>query len=103
MDDAIQRFKAIVETSPKDELARFSLGNTYWGAGRYREARDQLKVALSLKPDWMAVAILLGKCHMELGEKKEAREVFQRALELAVCQCHEGPKEELQDLLKELD
>ena len=103
MDNAIQRFEAVVKASPRDELARFSLGNAYWGAGRYREARDQLREALSIKPDWMAVAILLGKCHMELGEKKEAKEIFQRALELAICQCHEGPREDLQELLKELD
>ncbi len=101
-EEAIQKFKAVVKASPEDELARFSLGNAYWGAGRYREAAEHLAKALSLKSDWMAAAILLGKCYIALGEKEEAKAAFQKALTLAICQCHEGPREELEALLKEI-
>ena len=102
-DETLRRFKAVVEASPDDELARFSLGNAYWGAGRYAEARDELQKATALKPDWMAAAILLGKCHMELGEKEKAKEVLQKALTLATCQKHTAPREEIEGLLRECE
>lgn len=101
-EETLHRFKAVVESSPEDELARFSLGNAYWGEGRYAEAKEQLEKALALKPEWMAVAILLGKCYIELGEKGEAVKVLQKALQLATCQKHLAPKEEIEELLREL-
>jgi len=101
--NAIEKYQKILKVSPEDELARFSLGNVYWDAEQYQEAKVHFQVAFQQKPDWMAVAILLGKCHLALGEKKEAKKSFEAALRLAISQHHEGPREELEGLLKALD
>jgi tetratricopeptide (TPR) repeat protein len=102
MDDPFARQKALVSQFPRNELARFSLGKALYDAGDLLGAREHLSVALSLKPDWMVVQILLGKCDLAEGRTSEAVQAFQRALKLAQDQHHEGPQAELEDLLSEL-
>jgi len=45
-------------------------------------------------------AILLGRCELALGARDRARAAFERALELAIVQHHEGPQAELKELLQ---
>lgn len=100
--DPLARQRALVERHPQNELARFSLGKALFDRGSPAEALDHFQVALERKPDWMAVRILAGRCHLALGSPASARQEFERGLELAELQGHEGPKEELQQLLLEL-
>jgi Flp pilus assembly protein TadD len=93
----------MVERFPENELARFSLGKALFDQGRFSEAREQLAVALSKRSDWMVVQILIGKCDLELGDHQRARAAFERALQLAIEQRHEGPQAELENLLSGLN
>ncbi len=102
MNDPFARQRDLVFKHPLNELARFSLGRALYEAGDLVGARENLDVALSLKPDWMVVQILLGKCSLAEGHLIEAKEAFERALQLAVEQNHQGPKEELEDQLSQL-
>ena len=103
MKDAIAHFKAVLEQSPEDELAMFSLGKACYEAGEYGEARENLMRAIDQKKDWMAAWILLGQCEMALGHRDAAREILQKAHQLAVIQNHRGPLAETKRLLAELD
>jgi tetratricopeptide (TPR) repeat protein len=103
MKDAIDHFKAVLEQSPEDELAMFSLGRACYEAGEYGEARENLMRAVDRKKDWMAAWILLGQCEMALGHRDAAREILQKAHQLAVIQNHRGPLAETKRLLAELD
>lgn len=96
------RHRQLAAQFPDNELARFSLGRALFDVGNLAEARDHLAAALSRKPDWMAVQILVGKCDLALGRIPEARGAFLRARELAVAQHHEGPLAEVEELLAEL-
>ena len=89
----------MVARYPDNELARFSLGRALFDGGEYVEAREHLSAALSRKPDWMAVQILVGKCDLALGDPASARAAFERARDLALAQHHEGPLAEVEDLL----
>jgi tetratricopeptide (TPR) repeat protein len=102
MDTTFQRQRQLVEQHPNNELARFSLGKALYDAGQFGEARDQFQWALQKKPDWMAVQILLGRCELSLGDRDAARAAFQRALDLAIAQHHEGPLAEMEQALSEL-
>ena len=102
MDEAIQRFTKILEQSSGNHLARFSLAKLLFDGGRFDEARGHFQKALDAKPDWMMARILLGKCHLTLGDKAGARECFQMGLELAIAQHHEGPQAEMEVMLEEL-
>jgi predicted Zn-dependent protease len=101
--DAFARQREMVRQYPENELARFSLGRALFDAGDPSGAREHLEVALRRKPDWMVVQILLGKCDLAEGKVGAARSAFERALQLAREQHHEGPEAELMDLLSGLN
>lgn len=102
MSEAIARYEKMVEQFPQNELARFSLGKALFDTGEFARAREHLEVALGKKPDWMVVQILIGKCDLSLGDREGARVAFQRALNLAIDQHHEGPQAEMEQALREL-
>ena len=102
MNESIARYQKLLEQYPNNELARFSLGKAYFDAGEFASAREQFHHALNRKPDWMAVQILMGKCELALGNQPAAKRAFERALQLAIEQNHEEPREEMEQLLAEL-
>ncbi|HTD66649.1 MAG TPA: tetratricopeptide repeat protein [Candidatus Limnocylindria bacterium] len=103
MNDTIARYEKMVEQFPQNELGRFSLGKALFDAGDFARAKEHLQVALAKKPDWMVVQILIGKSDLALGDKASAKAAFQRALQLAIEQHHEGPQAEMEQTLAELD
>jgi thioredoxin-like negative regulator of GroEL len=102
MNDAIARHRKMVEQFPDHELPRFSLGKALFEAEQYVEARAHFGAALKLKPEWMAVQILLARCELNLGNAEAARAALLRARELAMQQNHAGPKAEVEQLLEDL-
>ncbi|HEY1174433.1 MAG TPA: molecular chaperone DnaJ [Verrucomicrobiae bacterium] len=102
MSEVINRHRAMVEKFPGNEMARFSLGKALFDAGLFAEAKEQLVVALQKKPDWMVVQILIGKCDLQAGDRVAAKQAFERALQLAIEQNHEGPREEMEQVLREM-
>ncbi len=103
MSEAIDRWKGTVAAQPANDLARFSLAKALFDAARWEEARAQFQVALARKPDWMVVQILVGRCHLALGDRDLARAAFRQGHALAVAQHHEGPQAEMEQLLAELN
>lgn len=102
MNETIQRYEKMVAQFPENELARFSLGKALFDTGDFTRAKEHFDVALTKKPDWMVVQILIGKCHLALGDRVSAKTAFQRALDLAIAQHHEGPQMEMEQALAEL-
>jgi len=102
MNDVIARYEKMVAQHPQNELARFSLGKALFDAGDFHRAKENLEVALAKKPDWMVVQILIGKCDLANGNRAGARAAFERALQLAVEQHHEGPQAEMEQALMDL-
>jgi predicted Zn-dependent protease len=82
-----------------NDLSRYNLAQAYFDAGDFNSAAEHLRPLCAKKPDWMVVHILLGKC---LGSTPEAKRILERALQLAIAQHHDGPREELTELLKTL-
>ena len=103
MNDAVARWQKLVENQPHNELARFSLGKAWFDLGQFAAAREHFQIALARKPDWMVAQILIGKCEQALGDNGAAKPAFERALQLAIAQHHEGPQAEMEELLRELD
>jgi hypothetical protein len=48
----------------------------------------------------MVVHIQLGKSLSTLGRSPEAKPILEHGLKLAIAQHHDGPREELEELLK---
>jgi tetratricopeptide (TPR) repeat protein len=100
---SLERPLKMVEQSPENELARFSLGKAWFNLGEFAKAKEQFVVALAKKPDWMVVQILIGKCDLSRGDKASAKSAFERARHLAIEQNHEGPLAEMEQALEDLE
>jgi Flp pilus assembly protein TadD len=101
-EDLIAKYEALLKSRPDDELIKFSLGKALLDAGRVDEAETQLRAALELKPDWMIVTMLLAKIAGQKQDKVAAKALWQKGLELAIAQNHEGPEEECRAELAKL-
>jgi predicted Zn-dependent protease len=87
---------------PDNDLSRFNLAQAYFDAGDYANAIEHLRALCVKKPDWMVVHIQLGKSLLSLGDAQSAKPILEQALQLAVAQHHDTPREELEELLKTL-
>src|SRR5262249_33839616 len=94
----IERNERIVAQMPDNHLARVGLGSAYLDAGRVEEAEIQLRRCLEIQPDWMAVAISLGRCLVMREQHEEALGVLAAARRMAVQQGHSSPLEEIAEL-----
>ena len=101
-DALIAKYEGLLKAHPDDELLHFSLGKAFYDAGRVPEAEMHLRAALKAKPDWMVVTMLLAKIALEQNDKATARALYERGLELAIAQEHDGPKEEIRAALAKL-
>jgi predicted Zn-dependent protease len=94
----IERSEKLLAQMPGNHLARFALANALFDAGRVEDAEREYRRCLESQPDWMAVAISLGRCLVMRGARDEARQVLAAARDLAVRQGHSAPLEEIADL-----
>ncbi|MDC8770731.1 type IV pilus biogenesis/stability protein PilW [Roseateles albus] len=61
---------------------RMEMAAAYFGRGQYNTALDDVKLALSLKPDLREAVNLRGLIYAAMGETKLAEDSFKRALQL---------------------
>ena len=102
-DALIAKYEGLLKDRPNDELLLFCLGKALYDAGRIPEAETQLRAALKARPDWMVVTMLLAKIALQRDDTTEARLLYQKGLELAIAQDHEGPQQEIRAALEKLD
>jgi Flp pilus assembly protein TadD len=101
-ESLIAKYEGLLQTRPDDELLQFSLGKALYDAGRVPEAETHLRLALKARPDWMVVTMLLAKIALQQNDKAGARALYEKGLELAIAQDHEGPQEEIRAALAKL-
>jgi predicted Zn-dependent protease len=102
MLNSIEKYRNLIQENPNNDLLRFSLGKILFDAGQYREAKEQFETAILIKPDWMAVQILIAKCELQLGNQAAARVATEKAHLLAKKQNHQGPLKETRQMLDQL-
>ena len=100
--DRIAKAQELWRKFPDNDLSRYNLAQAYFDAGDHANAAEHLRALCAKKHDWMVVHILLGKCLLATNESAHAKPVLQQALQLAIAQHHEGPREELEELLRSL-
>ena len=100
--DRIMKALELWKRFPDNDLSRFNLAQAYVDAGDYANAVDHLRALCAKKPDWMVVHIQLGKSLIALDRSAEAKPILEHAFQLATAQHHDGPREELTELLKTL-
>ena len=100
--DRIAKALELWKKFPDNDLSRFNLAQAYFDATDYAHAVEHLRALCERKPDWMIAHIQLGKSLIALGRPAEARPYLEHGLRLAIAQHHDGPLDELTDLLKTL-
>ena len=100
--DRIAQALDLWQRFPDNDLSRFNLAQAYVDANDYAGAIEHLRALCQKKPDWMVVHIQLGKSLLAVGETQSARPILEHALQLAIAQHHDGPREELEELLTTL-
>jgi predicted Zn-dependent protease len=100
--DRIFKARELYEKFPDNDLSRFNLAQAYFEAGDFANAIEHLRALCAKKPDWMVVHIQLGKSLLAVGEAKSGKQILEHALQLAVAQHHDTPREELAELLQTL-
>jgi tetratricopeptide (TPR) repeat protein len=72
--------RRVLAADPEVIDAWFSLGNAYFKERRYREAIDQFKHALSLKPDYDLAVVNIAAAYRRLGDDDAALAGFEHYL-----------------------
>jgi hypothetical protein len=67
------RFEWAIQTQPRDAMVRVIRANYYHRLGRHNDAREQLRIALTLAPDDPEVHYNLGLALYRLGDYENAR------------------------------
>ena len=80
-NDAIKNYRQAIKLN-KDAYLYYNLAVAYIGAGRIGEAREALKLVISLKPDFAAAHYNLGLIFMKEDKKEKAKKEFEKVLQL---------------------
>ena len=101
--DRLASFRAMVEKSPDNALARFGLANELLKAGLHAEAADQLRAYLARHDDegngWGRLAEALAAT----GDADGAREALRTGIAASNRHGHPGMASEFEMRLEELD
>lgn len=81
-DEAARKLEAIVNESPTNFAAWFSLGSIHSQLGRWHKAEACYRMCVSLQPDSFWGRFYLGLARLQLGQNEEAVAEFDKALEI---------------------
>ncbi|HRR57717.1 MAG TPA: tetratricopeptide repeat protein, partial [Acidobacteriota bacterium] len=100
---AIREYERALELNPRNSLAHFRLGQTFFEQHSYSNAANSMREALNgdLQPEWIEVwaHIYLGKVYDILGQRRRAEAEYQKALNTKVD--YNGSLAEAQKYLEE--
>jgi predicted Zn-dependent protease len=100
--DRIAKALELWQRFPNNDLSRFNLAQAYVDANNYASAVEHLRALCGKKPEWMVAHIQLAKSLIAIGHSTEAKPILKHALGLAIAQHHDGPREELTELLQNM-
>ncbi len=79
-DEVIEMYNKILENSSHNTKAMYYLGTIYYSRKQYDKAIKHFKDASELYPFDYDSLYMYAWCNMQLGKKKEAKQLFQKAL-----------------------
>jgi protein O-GlcNAc transferase len=82
LNNALRMYSAAITAEPKLFQAYYQRATVYISLGRDREAQDDLKKVLELKPDFARAYRAIGPIYLDAGKTDEAIQAFAKALEL---------------------
>jgi tetratricopeptide (TPR) repeat protein len=98
----IEALKRFISSRPSDPFPRYGLAQEYKNAGKLAEARDEFVTLMREHPDYTAAYLHAGNVHLALGDRAEARAVFERGIAACVRRGDGHAKGELEGALASL-
>lgn len=80
---AVRERRLAIEVNPEDHTLYFDLGMTLSNAGRWQEAEDPLRRAVTMEPRYFPAQRALGIALHELGRRDDARLALQHYVAIA--------------------
>lgn len=77
----VETLKKFIQSRPTDPFPRYGLAQEYKNAGQLAEARAEFDTLMRDHPDYTAAYLHAGNVLIALGERTEARAVFERGVE----------------------
>jgi len=74
--------KKFVTARPDDPFPRYGLAQEYKNAGRLAEAREEFVALMREHPDYTAGYLHAGNVALALGDRAEARGIYERGIEV---------------------
>ena len=100
--DRLETLLQFVESNPKDAFVRYGLAQEYVNRGQLERAIEEFNTLMADNADYQAAYYHAGQTHLKLGRKEEARETFQKGVELATRSGDSHARGELEAALEEL-
>jgi Fe-S cluster biosynthesis and repair protein YggX len=100
--DRINRFKALTEADPTNELGFFSLGRAYIDAGQPTEAIPSLQRVIALNPNFSKAYALLGIAQRSTGDHAGAVNTLTQGYRIAHDKGDLMPRNDMAMMLKEM-
>jgi tetratricopeptide (TPR) repeat protein len=97
--DRLARLKGMVEENPQDRFARYGLAMELSSQGRLEESLGEFRALMSVDPDYLASYLQAGQTLEKLNRSEEAREVYQKGIEVAARKGDVKTRGELQSAL----
>jgi len=99
----VEILKKFIAAQPADPFPRYGLAQEYKNAGRLAEARDEFVTLMREHPDYTAAYLHAGNVVLALGERDEARAIFERGVEVCRRRGDGHAMSELEGALSSLD
>jgi tetratricopeptide (TPR) repeat protein len=80
--EAQEFFKKSIESSPKDEVLAYNVGEIYFSNQNQDEALKYFQLAASIKPDWPDPQMKIGYVLLNKGDTPNAVQAFEKFLTL---------------------
>jgi tetratricopeptide (TPR) repeat protein len=95
----VEALKAMLSEDPGNAFARYGLAMEYMNAGQLEEAIGEFRALLQVNPGYPAAYYHGGRALEKLGELEQAREMYQKGIELTTRTGDSHTRAELQAAL----
>jgi folate-binding protein YgfZ len=102
LQERLAMFQKALKFNPEDPLGNFGLGSVCLELKRYNEAIGPLEKVLKSQPRHTVAYLSLGKAYEGTGQIQEARDVYQKGIEVAAAKGDLMPLNEMRQRLERL-
>ena len=99
MPTRLEQLQQMLAQEPNDEFLQYAISLEYFSVGNFTKALECFKIILNTKPDYLAAYYQTGKCYEELKQIEEAKNIYNRGIELAQKQNKNKTFNELREAL----